>query len=225
MPTTEILMRSLAGVGLLFFGIKMITGNLSAMAGDQLRRGIELVSHRTGRGCPVRRLDGICHPKRAHDVVPHGEFRSGGPDRSQAGLARGSVVQFRLRDVIFAAIFPNYLFALFSIGGGGLSIAFESPEILAQRVFGDFRIGVDAVRLADDVVLSAALLTQYQWFSVALHFVEMSTVFAFLYRNGPDARRAVASGHHADRRFFRHQGHIEFRSDLDGHLRRARRPV
>ena len=46
--TAELLLSAMAGLGLLFYGLEMVTGNLSAMAGESMRRGITAVSKNAG---------------------------------------------------------------------------------------------------------------------------------------------------------------------------------
>ena len=172
-------MRSLAGVGLLFFGIKMITGNLSAMAGDQLRRGMELVSHRTGVAVLFGVLTGFVTQSGRTTSFLMASFVQAGLIEARRALPVVLWSNFGCAIVIFAAIFPIYLFALFLLAAAGVSIAFERPKSLLNASSATFGLALMLFGL-QMMSSSAALLTQYQWFSVALHFVEMSTVFAFL---------------------------------------------
>jgi phosphate:Na+ symporter len=179
MPTPEILMQSLAGLGLLFVGIKMVTRNLSAMAGDQLRRGIERASRRTGVSVLVGALAGFVTQSGRTTSFIMASFVQAGLIDVRRALPIVLWSNFGCTLVIFAAIFPIYLFALFLLAAAGVCIAFERPKPLLNAATATFGLALMLFGL-QMMSSSASLLTHFEWFSVALNFIKLSLAFAFL---------------------------------------------
>ena len=179
MQTTEILMNSLAGVGLLFVGIKMVTRNLSAMAGEQLRRGIERASRRTGLAAILGALAGFVTQSGRTTSFIMASFVQAGLIDVRRALPVVLWANFGCTLVIFAAIFPIYLFALFLLAAAGLSIAFERPKPLRNAATATFGLALMLLGLKM-MSSSAATLTDFQWFGEALVFIKSSLAFAFL---------------------------------------------
>jgi phosphate:Na+ symporter len=178
MSVTEILMRSLAGLGLLFVGIKMVTRNLSAMAGDQLRRGIESVSQRTGLSVLIGALAGFVTQSGRTTSFILASFVQAGLIDVRRALPVVLWANFGCTLVIFAAIFPIQLFALFLLAAAGVSIAFERPKPLLNAATATFGLALMLFGL-QMMSSSAAVLTDQSWFHIALDVIKTSLAFAF----------------------------------------------
>jgi phosphate:Na+ symporter len=179
MPTTEILTRSFAGLGLLFFGIKMVTRNLSAMAGDQLRRGIEKASRRAGVAVLFGALAGFVTQSGRTTSFILASFVQAGLIDVRRALRVVLWANFGCTLVIFAAIFPIYLFALFLLAAAGVSIAFERPKPLLNAASATFGLALMLFGL-QMMSSEAAVLTDLHGFATALAFIKTSLAFAFL---------------------------------------------
>jgi phosphate:Na+ symporter len=172
-------MRSLAGLGLLFVGIKMVTRNLSAMAGDQLRQGIEKASKRIGVAMLFGAVAGFVTQSGRTTSFILASFVQAGLIDVRRALRVALWANFGCTLVIFAAIFPIYLFALFLLAAAGVSIAFERPKPLLNAATATFGLALMLFGL-QMMSSAAAVLTGLQWFSLALAFIKTSLVFAFL---------------------------------------------
>ena len=175
----EILVGSLAGLGLFFFGIKMITRNLGAMAGDQFRRGLST----TPAGATASRS-------------PSGPRRASSPRAGTTSFILASFVQAGLIEarraipivlwanfgcalVIFTAVFPIRLLAFFLIAVGGVAVAFERPKPLLTAISAVFGLALMLYGL-QMMSSAAAVMINFPWFASALAFIKLSLVFAFL---------------------------------------------
>jgi phosphate:Na+ symporter len=179
MPTAEILLKSLAGLGLLFVGIKMVTRNLSSMAGDQFRRGIERGSRRIGFAILFGSLAGFVTQSGRTTSFIVASFVQAGLINARRALPVVLWSNFGCALVIFAAIFPIYLFALFMLAAAGVCIAFERPRPLLNTATAVFGLALMLFGL-QMMSSSAAVLTDLPWFSVALNVIKTSLAFAFL---------------------------------------------
>src|SRR5262245_46854774 len=122
---SEILMRSLAGLGLFFFGIKMITRNLSAIAGDQFRRGLQGASRRTGIAMLFGVGAGFVTQSGRTTAFILASFVQAGLIEARRALPIVLWANLGCTLVIFSAVFPIHLFALFLLAATGVCIAFE----------------------------------------------------------------------------------------------------
>ncbi len=179
MSTFEILMNALAGLGLLFVGIKTVTRSLGALVGDQLRRWINWASKRPG----VAVLFGVT----AGFVAQSGRTTS----FIMASFVHARLIEVRqampvvlwanlgCTFVIFASIFPLHLFALFLIAAAGICIAFERPKSFlnaASAVFG-LALMLFGLKMTSS---SATLLTDIDGVSQILATIGQSLPLAFL---------------------------------------------
>jgi phosphate:Na+ symporter len=178
MPTAEILMRSLAGLGLLFVGIKMVTRNLSAMAGDRFRRGIERGSQNTGVAILFGALSGFVTQSGRTTSFIVASFVEAGMIDVRRALPVVLWANFGCTLVIFAAIFPIQLFALFLLAAAGVSIAFERPKPLLNAASATFGLAMMLFGL-QMMSASAAVLTDAHGFGVVLGFIKTSLAIAF----------------------------------------------
>lgn len=176
---SEIVMRSLAGLGLFFFGIKMITRNLSAIAGDQFRRGLQAA----GRHAWVAMVFGVG----AGFVTQSGRttsfilasFVQAGLVEARRALPIVLWANLGCTLVIFSAVFPIHLFALFLLAATGVCIAFERPKPLLNTASATFGLALMLYGL-QMMSSAASVLTSYHWFAAVLAVMRASLGFAFL---------------------------------------------
>lgn len=176
---SEILMRSLAGLGIFFFGIKMITRNLSAMAGEQFRRGLHNASRRTGVAMLFGATAGFVTQSGRTTSFIMASFVQAGLIEVRRALPIVLWANFGATLVIFSAIFPIYLFALFLLAAAGVCIAFERPRPLLNAASAAF--GLALMLFGLQMMSSAAgVLTSLHGFAAALAFMKSSFLLAFL---------------------------------------------
>lgn len=176
---TEILMRILAGLGLFFFGIKMVTRNLSAIAGDQFRQGLQKASERTGAAVLFGATAGFVTQSGRTTSFIMASFVQVGLIEVKRALPIVLWSNFGCALVIFTAVFPIYLFALFLLAAAGVSIAFERPKPLLNAASATFGLALVLFGL-QMMSSSAPVLTSMHGFSIALAVIKSSLVFAFV---------------------------------------------
>ena len=179
MPTTDIVMGSLAGLGLLFVGIKMVTRSLGAMAADRLRQGIERISRQPVLAILFGALTGFVTQSGRTTSLIMASFAEAGLIQTRRALLMVLWSNFGCTLVIFAAIFPIRLFVLFLLAVAGASVAFERPKSFVNASSAVFGLAVMLFGL-QMMSAAAASLTSYPWFSAALGVMKLSFVFAFL---------------------------------------------
>jgi phosphate:Na+ symporter len=172
-------MGSLAGLGLLFVGIKMVTRSLSAMAADRLRHGIERVSRKPALAILFGALTGFVTQSGRTTALIMASFAEAGLIKTGRALLVVLWSNFGCTLVIFAAIFPIRLFVLFLLAVAGASVAFERPKSFVNASSAIFGLAVMLFGL-QMMSAAAASLTGFPWFSAALHVMKLSFVFAFL---------------------------------------------
>lgn len=178
MPTTEILMSTLAGLGFLFFGLKMVTRNLAAMTGSRLRNGIAKISNRPLAASLFGALTGFVTQSGRTTAFIMASFVQAGIIAPKRAIMVVSWANFGCTLVILAAVFPVYLFALFLLATAGAAIAFERPKPLlkvASAVFG-LALILFGLRMMST---STSQLTSHHIFAAALQYIEGSLPFAF----------------------------------------------
>jgi len=179
MPTTEVLMTTLAGLGLLFVGIKMVTRNLSAMGGRKLRSGIQMASRTTGVAMAFGAAMGfICQSGRTTAFILASFVHAGMIDVRRA-LPIVIWSNFGCTLIIFAAIFPIHLFALFLLAASGGAIAFERPKPLMNGASATFGLALMLLGLRM-MSSSADLLADEDFMSTLLALFQGSLALAFL---------------------------------------------
>jgi phosphate:Na+ symporter len=179
MSTSEILMNCLAGLGLLFVGIKMVTSNLAAMVGDQLRRAIARASARTGMAMLFGSVAGFVAQSGRTTAFIMASFVHAGLIDSRRALPIVLWSNFGCTLVIFAAIFPLQLFSLFLLAVAGASMAFERPKPLVNAATATFGLALMLFGLKM-TSSSAVLLTDLHGFSLVLAFIGKSLLWAFV---------------------------------------------
>jgi phosphate:Na+ symporter len=172
-------MRSLAGLGLFFFGIKMITRNLSAIAGEQFRRWLQAASRRSGVAMLFGASAGFVTQSGRTTSFILASFVQAGLIEPRRALPIVLWANFGCTLVIFTAVFPIYLFALFLLAAAGVCIAFERPKPLLNTASATFGLALMLFGL-QMMSSSAAVLTNFHWFATALAFIKTSLLFAFL---------------------------------------------
>jgi phosphate:Na+ symporter len=176
---SEILMRSLAGLGIFFFGIKMITRNLSAMAGDRFRRTLRNASQRIGLAMLLGAMAGFVTQSGRTTAFIMASFVEAGLIGVRRALPIVLWANFGCTLVIFSAIFPTYLLAQLLLAVAGVCVAFERPKSLLQPASAAFGL---ALMLFGLQMMSSEteVLTSFHWFATALAVIKLSFVFAFL---------------------------------------------
>jgi phosphate:Na+ symporter len=176
---TEILMRALAGLGLFFFGIKMITRNLSVIAGDQFRRGLQRASRRALVAAPFGAAVGFVTQSGRTTALLMASFAQAGLIGVRQALPIVLWSNFGSTLVIFSAVIPIYLVALLLIALAGICIAFERPKPFLNSASAAF--GLALMLFGLEMMSSAApVLTTLHGFNAVLAFIKLSPVFAFL---------------------------------------------
>lgn len=176
---SEIWMRSLAGLGLFFFGIKMIARNLSAMAGDQFRRRLHAASEGLGSAALFGATAGFITQSGRTTSFILASFVQAGLIQARRALPIVLWANFGCTLVIFTAVFPIYLFALFLLAVAGVCIAFERPKPLLNAASATFGLALMLFGL-QMMSSSASVLPSFSWFVTALAVIKTSLAFAFL---------------------------------------------
>ncbi|MDR3510912.1 MAG: Na/Pi symporter [Caulobacteraceae bacterium] len=171
-------MKILAGLGLFFFGIKMVTGNLSAIAGDHFRRGLQKASERTGAAILFGATAGFVTQSGRTTSFILASFIQVGLIGVERALPIVLWANFGCTLVIFTAVFPIYLFALFLLAVAGVCVAFERPKPLLGSASATFGLALMLFGM-QMMSSSAPILTNLHWFATALAFIKTSLVFAF----------------------------------------------
>ncbi|HEY3812176.1 MAG TPA: Na/Pi symporter [Caulobacteraceae bacterium] len=172
-------MRSLAGLGLFFFGIKMITRNLSAMAGDQFRRGLDNASRRNSVAVAFGTASGFVTQSGRTTSFILASFVQAGLIEARRAIPIVLWANFGCTLVIFTAVFPIQLLALFLIAIGGVAVAFERPKPLLTAISAVFGLALMLYGL-QMMSSAAAVMINFPWFASALAFIKLSLIFAFL---------------------------------------------
>lgn len=179
MPTTEVLMTSLAGLGLLFVGIKMVTRNLGAMAGGKLRSGIDRASRKTGMAMLFGAATGFVTQSGRTTSFILASFAQAGMIDVRRALPVVIWSNFGCTLIIFAAVFPIHLFALFLLAASGAAIAFERPKPLLNGASATFGLALMLLGLRM-MSTSANLLADEQSVSMPLALIHGSLLLAFV---------------------------------------------
>ena len=176
---TEILMRALAGLGLFFFGIKMITRNLGVIAGDQFRRWLQRASRRTVVAAPFGAAIGFVTQSGRTTAFLMASFVQAGLIEARQALPIVLWSNFGSTLVIFSAVIPIYLVALLLIALAGMCVAFERPKPFLNSASAAF--GLALMLFGLEMMSSATpVLTTLHAFTAALALIRLSPVFAFL---------------------------------------------
>lgn len=175
---TELFMRVLAGVGLFFFGIKTVTGSLSAIAGDRFRRGLQRASEHMGSAMAFGATAGFVTQSGRTTAFIMASFVQAGLIAVERSLPIVLWANFGCALVIFSAVFPIYLFALFLLAVAGVCIAFERPKPLLNSASATFGLALMLFGL-QMMSASAPILTQLPAFASALAVIKSSLVLAF----------------------------------------------
>jgi phosphate:Na+ symporter len=175
----EIFLGALAGLGLFFFGIKMITRNLSAIAGDQLRRGLENASRRSSVAVLFGAGTGFVTQSGRTTAFIMASFVQAGLIEARRAIPIVLWANLGCTLVVFTAVFPIQLFALFLLAVSGVCVAFERPKPMLSSISAVFGLALMLYGL-QMMSGSATLLTGYHWAASALGFIKLSLIFAFL---------------------------------------------
>lgn len=187
MNAIEQVMNSLAGLGILFFGIKMVTRNLGAVAGSKLRARIGRVSRRPLSAIASGAALGFVSQSGRTTSFILASFVHAGVIEPRFALTMVLWANLGCTLVIAAAVFPIHLLALFVLALSGAAIAFEKPRPmlksasavfgLAMMLFGLRMMSQAAMELTGDGTLSASI--GYMKSSLPLAFL-FGTVLTFI---------------------------------------------
>lgn len=179
MGAVELFMNSLAGLGILFFGIKMVTRNLGAIAGSRLRAGVTRVTRRPVAAMATGSVLGFLAQSGRTASFIMATFVHAGMVEARSAVTVSLWSNFGCALVAVAAVFPLHLFALFVLALAGVIIAFELPRPLLRAASAVFGLALMLFGLG--MMSQAALqLTQQGLFTDALHLVDKSLALAFL---------------------------------------------
>lgn len=179
MDLAEVLMNCLAGLGLLFVGIKMVTRNLAAVVGDRIRKAISWASARTGVAMVIGAIAGfVAQSGRTTSFVIASFVHAGIVDVRRA-LPIVLWSNFGCSLVIFAAVFPLHLLALFLLAAAGVCVAFERPRPLLNAASATFGLALMLFGLKMTST-TATLLPGIDGFSTALDLIAGSLWLSFL---------------------------------------------
>lgn len=179
MPTTEVLMTTFAGLGIFFFGIKMVTRNLSAMTGARLRSGLAGASRNHLTAMAFGSLTGFIMQSGRTTAFIMASFVQAGMIEVRKALPIVLWSNLGCTMIIFAAIFPIHLFALFLLAAAGTALAFERPKPLLKGASATFGLALVLFGL-NMMSSSAGLLADLDGISGPLHLIRNSLLFAFL---------------------------------------------
>lgn len=180
MSAIELFMNSLAGLGILFFGIKMVTRNLGAIAGSRLRGAITRVTRRPLSAMAAGTVLGFVSQSGRTTSFIMASFVHAGVVEPRRALPVALWSNLGCTLVVIAAIFPIHLLALFVLALSGAAIAFERPKPLlkgASAIFG-LALMLFGLRMMSQAAL---LLTEQGLFSDAITFIHASLPLAFLF--------------------------------------------
>jgi len=179
MPLTEVLMNCFAGLGLLFVGIKMVTSNLGAVVGDHIRRGMAWASARNSIAVLVGAISGfVAQSGRTTSFIMASFVHAGIIDVRRA-LPIVLWSNFGCSLVIFAAVFPLHLFALFLLAAAGACVAFERPKPLLNAATATFGLALMLFGLKMTAT-TATLLSGLDGFSSLVSVIGASLLLSFL---------------------------------------------
>lgn len=179
MSAIELFMNSLAGLGILFFGIKMVTRNLGALAGSRLRGAIARVTRQPLSAMAAGTAVGFVSQSGRTTSFIMASFVHAGVLEARAALPVALWANFGCTLVVIAAVFPIHLLALFVLALSGAAIAFERPKPLlkgASAIFG-LALMLFGLRMMSQ---AAVALTDQGLFSDAVTFIQASLPLAFL---------------------------------------------
>ncbi|MBO9600931.1 MAG: Na/Pi cotransporter family protein [Novosphingobium sp.] len=179
MSAIELFMNSLAGLGILFFGIKMVTRNLGALAGSRLRGAIARVTRRPLSAMAAGTAVGFVSQSGRTTSFIMASFVHAGVVEAPAALPVALWSNLGCTLVVIAAVFPIHLLALFVLALSGAAIAFERPKPLlkgASAVFG-LALMLFGLRMMSQ---AAVALTDQGLFGDAVTFIHASLPLAFL---------------------------------------------
>lgn len=180
MDAIEQIMNSLAGLGILFFGIKMVTRNLGAVAGSKLRGRIGKVSRRPVSAMASGAALGFVSQSGRTTSFILASFVHAGVIEPRYAITMVLWANLGCTLVIAAAVFPIHLLALFVLALSGAAVAFEKPRPmlksasaifgLAMMLFGLRMMSQAAMALTDNGVLSDSI-----------SYIQASLPLAFLF--------------------------------------------
>ena len=178
--TAELLLSAMAGLGLLFYGLEMVTGNLSAMAGESMRRGITAVSKNAGLAMLFGTFLGVVLQSARSAVSVMASFVQADIIDVRRAMRVALWSNFGSNIMIFSVIFPINLFVLFMMAAGGAALSFRRPKSFQNAAAAGFGLArmLFGLKMVSDTAVS---LTGEPSFTYVLTLVKESMAFAFLF--------------------------------------------
>jgi phosphate:Na+ symporter len=178
MSGAEAFLNSLAGLGLLFFGIKLVSRNLGNMTGDRLRFAITKASKRTEIAALIGILTGFVMQSGRTTSLILASFVQAQMITVRRALPITLWANLGCTLIIFAVVFPIHLLVLFIIAVAGACAAFEWPKSLATGAYAVFGLGLMLFGL-DMMSSAASVWAGEDSFAIVLTFIRSSLVLAF----------------------------------------------
>lgn len=175
--TGELLLRILAGLGLFFFGIKLLGRNLRSMAGGPFRRVVKRVGSNLFFASLWGVLAGFLTQSGRTTTLILSSLVQGGilPVRMALPVVLWSNLGCTL--IVFATLFPIDFFILFLIGAAGISLSFERPRSLVSASGATFGLALLLFGLGM-ISRAAGGFTEFAWFEDLLALTNSSLVLA-----------------------------------------------
>jgi len=178
-PPIELALTALAGLGLFFFSLKMVAHNLSAMAGDGLRRNLRSATGTRIGSMLIGVLAGLATQSGRITSFIMASFVQAGAINVARALPVVMWSNLGCALIIFVAVLPIHLAALLVIAIAGGCIAFERPRPLLNTANAAFGLGLMLFGLK---MMSAAapLLATLDGFNTVVAAMAQTPFYAFV---------------------------------------------
>lgn len=174
----EQVLRILAGLGMFFFGIKMLGKSLRTLASGPFRKRARQLSATVWLAALWGGIAGFATQSGRTTAL------------ILASLVQGRILEVRMAAplviwanfgctlIVFAAVFPIKYLVLFLLGLTGVGVAFEKPKRFLTTVSAGFGLALMLYGLS--VISGAAgAFTHYEWFTDSMRLMNQSFLLAF----------------------------------------------
>ncbi|GHC03954.1 Na/Pi cotransporter family protein [Cerasicoccus arenae] len=175
---TEQLLHILAGLGLFFVGIKMLSKSLRAMAGGSLRKLARKMSANQWLAGFWGGVAGFATQSGRTTALIMASLVQGRIVEVRSSIPIVIWANFGCTLIVFAVVFPINFFVLFLLGVAGLAVAFEKPRNFLNVVTATFGLALMLYGLSM-ISAAASEFTEYSWFENSLDLMNKSFVLAF----------------------------------------------
>ncbi len=173
----EILGQIIAGLGIFFFGIKLLSTSMQQMAGPKLRRMITRAMSRPLISCLAGLAGGMLMQKPSGVIAVLASMQSGGLITLRQAMPIVAWCNMGLSLLAFFVVIPIYAFICYIIGICGLMMMFSTRKktVLAlTAVFGAALLFFGLEQMKE----GTNLLRQFDWFKHCLQYSNSSTIVA-----------------------------------------------